>query len=45
MALLIIVNAKNPKQVNINNLQKTDVKNSQEITDENLQKTNALYQK
>lgn len=45
MALLIIINAKNPKQVNINNSQKTDVKNSQEITDENLQKTNALYRK
>ncbi|MDU6114734.1 MAG: hypothetical protein E6649_09955 [Paeniclostridium sordellii] len=45
IALLIIINAKNPKQVNINNSQKTDVKNSQEITDENLQKTNDLYQK
>ncbi|CEK30085.1 hypothetical protein JGS6364_07311 [[Clostridium] sordellii] len=43
ITLLIIINAKNPKQVNINNSQKTDVKNSQEITDENLQKTNALY--
>ncbi|CEO05613.1 Uncharacterised protein [[Clostridium] sordellii] len=45
ITLLIIINAKNPKQVNINNSQKTDVKNSQEITDENLQKTNALYKK
>ncbi|MRZ30220.1 hypothetical protein GKD08_15800, partial [Paeniclostridium sordellii] len=45
MSLLIIVNAKNPKQVNINNSQKTDIKISQAITDENLQKTNALYKK
>ncbi|CEO20418.1 hypothetical protein [Paraclostridium sordellii] len=45
MTLLIIVNAKNPKQVNLNNSQKTDIKISQEITDENLQKTNALYKK
>ncbi|EPZ57325.1 hypothetical protein H477_2403 [[Clostridium] sordellii ATCC 9714] len=45
IALLIIINAKNPKQVNINNSQKTDIKNSQEITDENLKETNDLYQK